>query len=147
MRPPITALVAVVAIGLCGRPADAQVLVYDSASYANLLQQAQTGLSQLNTLRNQVTQAGQREAQIEKHYWNSPNQLQVLIHSHQQRIEQLTGNPEAGEIVAHDRDAVTRLEKRIADIEAERQAQAAAQVEQARLAAEQAKQAQAEEVH
>ena len=65
----------------------------------------------------------QREAQIEKLYWNSPEQLKVLIKSHQERINQLKGNDAGAEVVAHDRDAIARLEKRITDIEAEQAAQ------------------------
>ncbi|HLY43450.1 MAG TPA: hypothetical protein VKR52_19715 [Terracidiphilus sp.] len=75
----------------------------------------------------------QREAQTEKLYWNSPDQLRLLIKSHQDRIDQLKGNLAGAEIVAHDKDAIARLEKRIGDIEAEREAQAKA-AEEARKA-------------
>lgn len=56
-KTPITAVLAVITLELFARPAGAQVIVYDPTSYASLLQQAQTALSQLNTLRSQVTQA------------------------------------------------------------------------------------------
>ena len=65
----------------------------------------------------------QREAQIEKLYWDSPEKLRLLIKSHQDRIDQLKGNDAGAEVVAHDRDAIARLEKRITDIEAEQAAQ------------------------
>jgi ABC-type anion transport system duplicated permease subunit len=87
-------------------------------------------------LHNQLVQAEQREVQFEKLYWDSPGQLRVLITSHRRRIEELAGNKQAGEIVAHDRDAVARLEKRIADLDAQRLAGAeqAQEAEEARKA-------------
>jgi type IV secretion system protein VirB5 len=57
MKTPLPALVTALALGMLARPAAAQVAVFDGASYASLIQQAQTALSQLNTLRSQVTQA------------------------------------------------------------------------------------------
>lgn len=87
-------------------------------------------------LHNQLTQAVQREAQIEKVYWNSPEKLRILIQSHQKRIEQLNGNSAGGEIVAHDKDAIARIEKRIADLAAEQEAAAKAQAEQAKAEAQ-----------
>lgn len=89
------------------------------------------GHTALHTL---LVEAEQREAAIEKVYWNAPDKLAVLIHSHEQRIEKLSGNPAGGEIVAHDKDAIARLQKRIADLDAQRQAEAAAQAEQAKQA-------------
>ena len=86
-------------------------------------------------LHNQLVQAEQREAGVEKMYWGSPDKLRVLIQSHQKRIDQLNGNSAGGEIVAHDRDAIARLEKRIADVEAEKEAEAKAQAEQAKAEA------------
>jgi hypothetical protein len=82
-------------------------------------------------LHMQLLQAEQREAGIEKIYWNQPEKLQVLIHSHETRIAQLEGNPAGGEIVAHDKDAIARLQKRIADIAAAREAAAEAAAAQA----------------
>ncbi len=78
-------------------------------------------------LHTQLEQATQDEAQVEKQAWNSPAQLRVLIQAHQHRIEQLSGNSQAGEIVAYDRDAITRLEKRIAGLAALQEAGPAAQ--------------------
>jgi len=80
----------------------------------------QTAQAQLDS---QLHEAESREPQIEKQYWDSPKQLRILINSHQQRIQQLTGNTQAGAILAHDRAAVARLEKRIAELEVERLAQ------------------------
>jgi hypothetical protein len=80
----------------------------------------QTAQAQLDS---QLHEAESREPEIEKQYWDSPKQLRILINSHQQRIQQLTGNTQAGAILAHDREAVARLEKRIAELEAERLAQ------------------------
>ena len=78
------------------------------------------------SLHNQLAQVEQREAQIEKMDWDSPEKLRVLIQSHQKRIDQLNGNSAGGEIVAHDKEAIARLEKRIADIAAEKEAEAKA---------------------
>lgn len=75
----------------------------------------------------------QREAQNEKLYCDSPAQLRLLIKSHQERIDQLKGNSAGEEIVTHDKDAIARLEKRIADIEVQQEAQAKA-AEEARKA-------------
>jgi hypothetical protein len=83
-------------------------------------------------LHNQLAQAEQREAGIEKMYWDSPEKLRILIQSHQKRIDQLNGNSAGGEIVAHDKDAIARLEKRITDIATEKEAEAKAQAEQAK---------------
>jgi|SRR5580658_3987459 hypothetical protein len=77
-------------------------------------------------LHNQLAQVEQREAQIEKMDWDSPEKLRVLIQSHQRRIDQLDGNSAGGEIVAHDKEAIARLEKRIADIATEKEAEAKA---------------------
>jgi hypothetical protein len=76
-------------------------------------------------LQSQLQEAETREGQIEKLYWDSPRQLRLLVNSHQQRIQKLTGNTQASAILAHDREAVARLEKRIAELEAQRLAQAA----------------------
>lgn len=89
------------------------------------LQEGQTAL------HAQLLQGEQREAQLEKQYWDSAAQIRLLITAHQQRIDRLSGNSQAGEIVAHDRDAIARLEKRIADLEAQALAREAAAEEQA----------------
>jgi membrane protein involved in colicin uptake len=87
-------------------------------------------------LHLQLYQASQREAEIEKLYWNEPEKLQVLIQSHQQRIDNLAGNKASSEIAAHDQQAIARLQQRIAEIAAQRQAQAEAEAEAAREAAQ-----------
>ena len=90
-------------------------------------------------LHAQLEQTQQREAEIEKLFWNQPEKLEVLIASHKQRLDKLTGNPSAGELAAHDQQAVTRLEQRIVQIAAERQAQAEAAAAAQAAAEEQAK--------
>jgi hypothetical protein len=86
-------------------------------------------------LHAKLLEQEQREAQIEKLYWNSPSQLRVLIKSHEERIDQLKGNSAGAEIAAHDKDAIARLEKRISDIEVQQAAQVKA-AEEARRAQE-----------
>lgn len=98
----------------------------------------QTGRAQLH---RQLEEAKKTESQAEQQAWNSTAGLRALIEGHQQRIDQLKDNHEAGEIVAYDRDAIERLEKRIADLAA----QEAARAEAAKEAAEAAKQAAQEE--
>lgn len=67
-------------------------------------------------LHAQLVQSEQREAEIERQDWKSIALLQELIAAHQERIAKLSGNTEAGEIIAHDRDAIARLGKRIQDL-------------------------------
>jgi hypothetical protein len=69
-------------------------------------------------LHDQLQNAEVREKAIEQQSWDSIPRLRTLIQSHQHRIEQLSGNSQAGEIVAHDKDAIARLEKRISDLNA-----------------------------
>jgi TolA-binding protein len=76
-------------------------------------------------LHAQLQKSEAREAEIEKQDWDSIPLLRQLIAAHQHRIEQLSGNTQAGEIVAHDKDAIARLEKRIADLTAAAAAQPA----------------------
>jgi hypothetical protein len=83
-------------------------------------------------LHEQLEEAKKTESQAEQQAWGSPARLRALIEGHQQRIEKLKDNQEAGEIVAYDRDAVERLEKRIADLaEQEAAKQEAAKAEAA----------------
>jgi hypothetical protein len=97
----------------------------------------ETGRAQLHA---QLEQAKKTEGQDEQQNWNAPGQLRALIDGHKQRIEKLKGNKEAAEIVAYDREAIERLEKRIAQIAEEEAAKAAAQKEVARQAAAEASQ-------
>lgn len=76
-------------------------------------------------LHQQLLQAQQQEAQVEKQAWNSPAQLRFLIQAHQQRLAKLAGNSQAGEIVAYDQASIARLQKRIDDLAAQAAAQAA----------------------
>lgn len=69
-------------------------------------------------LHEQLVQSEQREAEIEKQDWNSIVLLNQLVTAHQERISKLTGNNQAVDIVAHDREAIARLEKRIHDLDA-----------------------------
>jgi hypothetical protein len=69
-------------------------------------------------LHAQLVQSEQREAVIEKQDWNSIPLLRELVLAHQTRIQKLAGNSEAVEIIAHDQDAIARLEKRIQELTA-----------------------------
>jgi hypothetical protein len=82
----------------------------------------QLGAQQLHT---QLQQAQARETAIEQQDWNSIPLLRGLIQAHEHRLEQLSGNKQAGEIIAHDKEAIERLEKRIADLTAAAAAQRA----------------------
>lgn len=95
----------------------------------------ETGRAQL---RAQLEQAKKTEGDTERQHWNSPGQLNALAEGHKQRIEKLKDNMEAAEIVAYDRDAVDRLEKRIAQIAEEEAARVEAEKEAAKQAAEEA---------
>jgi hypothetical protein len=82
-------------------------------------------------LHNQLEQSKSREAEIEKQDWDSITLLRGLIDAHQHRIDQLKDNSQAGEILTHDRDAIARLQKRIADLQAQQAAQPAVPPDQA----------------
>ena len=91
-------------------------------------------------LHAKLEEARKTEGQAEQQAWNSPAQLRALIQGHEQRIEKLKDNKEAAEIVAYDRDAVDRLEKRIANLAEQEAARAEAAKEAAQQAAKQATQ-------
>lgn len=76
-------------------------------------------------LHSQLQQVKQNEIQIEKQNWDSAAQLRILLKAHQHRIEELTGNHAAGEILTYDNDSVARIEKRIAELDALEAQQAA----------------------
>ena len=59
MKRPLITVALVGAVTLGGSAAHAQLAVYDAASYAKLIQQATTAVSQLNELKAQVTQGQQ----------------------------------------------------------------------------------------
>jgi hypothetical protein len=73
-------------------------------------------------LHAQLDAAKKREAQFEQQDWNSITLLHGIIAAHQQRIDKLTGNTQASEILAYDHDSITRLEARIAELEAKQRA-------------------------
>ena len=89
-------------------------------------------------LRAQFEDAKKTEEMAEQQAWNSPAQLRTLMQGHEQRIDKLKDNKEAAEIVAYDRDAVDRLEKRIAQIAEQEAAKAEAAKQAAQEAAKQA---------
>ena len=97
----------------------------------------ETGRAQLH---GKLDEAKKTEGQAEKEAWNSPTQLRALIDGHQQRIEKLKDNKEAGEILAYDRDAIDRLGKRMADLAEQEAARAEAAKEAAQQAAKPAAQ-------
>jgi membrane protein involved in colicin uptake len=99
------------------------------------------------TLGAQLKQSEQSEAEIEKLYWNQPEKLAVLIEAHKQRTAKLEGNKTAGLIVAHDNEAIARLQQRIAAIYAQREAQAEAAAAAEKQAELEAKQQAWEEAH
>jgi cell division septation protein DedD len=76
-------------------------------------------------LHAQFEQAKARESEIEQQDWSSIPLLRGLIQAHQHRIDQLNGNSQAGEILAHDRDAIARINQRIVDLQAQQAQQAA----------------------
>jgi type IV secretion system protein VirB5 len=59
MKRPLITIALVGAVTFGGSAAHAQLAVYDAASYAKLIQQATTAVSQLNELKAQVTQGQQ----------------------------------------------------------------------------------------
>ena len=95
----------------------------------------ETGRIQLHA---QLEDAKKTETVAEKQDWDSPDRLRALIQGHEQRIEKLKDNKEAAEIVAYDRDAADRLEKRIAQIAEEESARTEAAKEAAQQSAQQA---------
>lgn len=119
----------------------AWIVVSYSVWYANTrpVTHTPTAVEQGATaLHAQLGTSAQREADIEKLYWNAPDKLNILIDAHQQRIAKLTGNPSAGEILAHDQQAITKLQARIGTLYAEQKAREAAAKAAAERAAEEA---------
>jgi hypothetical protein len=76
-------------------------------------------------LHDQLEDSKRTEDKIEKQEWDSPALLQQVIVAHQQRIDKLKDNSQAGEIIAHDREAIGRLQKRIEELHAQAAAQPA----------------------
>jgi hypothetical protein len=67
-------------------------------------------------LHDQLDQSKKRESEIEQQDWNSITLLRALIKAHQERIDKLTGNSQAEEIVAWDKESIARIQARIADL-------------------------------
>src|SRR6476646_4870538 len=84
----------------------------------------ETGRIQLHA---QLEQAKAPDGMAEKQAWEADDRLRALIAGHEQRMEKLKDNKEAAEIVAYDRGAIDRLEKRIAQIAEQEAAKHAAQ--------------------
>jgi len=89
-------------------------------------------------LHSQLEAARKREAQFEKDDWDSITLLRGVIAAHQQRIDKLSGNSQAAEILAYDHESITRLETRIAELEAKQRAYWAQKAEDAKQADKQA---------
>jgi membrane protein involved in colicin uptake len=89
----------------------------------------QQGQQQLHT---QLQQTIQQESGIEKQAWNSTDELVKLLHWHQQRIDRLTGNPQASEVLSYDHDSIVRIQSRINELAAEEKVKELAAIEQAK---------------
>lgn len=74
-------------------------------------------------LHAQLETAKKREAQFEQQDWEYVSLLHSLVNSHQERLDKLKDNAQAAEIVAYDRESITRIEGRIAELEAKQRAQ------------------------
>lgn len=90
-------------------------------------------------LRSKLDETKQHEADVEKQAWGSTDQLVKLIHWHQDRIEKLKSNSQAGEIVAYDTDSIARLQARINQLAAEEKAKEVAAIEKSKADAAAAK--------
>ena len=112
----------------------------DTAPVTKPLNAQQQGAEKLH---KQLEETKQYEAGIEKQVWNSTDQLVKLIHWHQDRIEKLKNNSQAGEILAYDNDSVPRLQARINQLAAEEKAKELAAIEKAKQEALQQKSAEA----
>jgi Trk K+ transport system NAD-binding subunit len=97
----------------------------------------QQGQQQLHA---QLQETIQHESEIEKQAWNSMDAMVKLLRWHQQRIERLTGNPQATEVVRYDRESVTRLQARINQLDEEQKVRDLAAAEKAKEDAIKAKQ-------
>ena len=97
---------------------------------------AQQGQQQLHA---QLVQTIQHESEIEKQAWDSMDALVKLVKWHQRRIDRLTGNPQATEVLAYDRDSITRIQSRINLLDVEAKARELAAAEKAKEDAVKAK--------
>jgi hypothetical protein len=98
----------------------------DTVAITAPLSAVQDGQQQLHA---QLQQTIQHETQVEKNVWNSMDQLVKLIHWHQNRIDRLSGNSQAAEILEYDRDCITRIQARINQLDAQEKAKEAEETE------------------
>jgi membrane protein involved in colicin uptake len=96
----------------------------------------QQGQQQLHA---QLQQTIQHESEVEKQAWGSMDSLVKLLHWHQQRIDRLTGNPQATEVLAYDHDSIVRIQTRINQLSVEEKAKELAAEEKAKEDAVKAK--------
>jgi membrane protein involved in colicin uptake len=136
----IAALILVVLAALAGALAWT-VWRADTAPVNTPPNALQSGEQQLH---QQLDETRQHEAEVEKQAWNSMDQLVKLIQWHQHRIDRLTGNSQAAEVVAYDRESIARIQARINDLAAEEKAKALAADEKAKEEALEEKAAQKE---
>jgi hypothetical protein len=99
---------------------------------------AQQGQQQLHA---QLLQTIQHESEVEQQAWTSIEALAKLVKWHQRRIDRLTGNPQATEVLAYDRDSITRVQSRINQLDVEEKARELAAAEKAKEDAVKAKEA------
>jgi hypothetical protein len=101
------------------------------------LSAVQQGQQQLHA---QLEHTIQHETEIEHQAWNSMDSLVKLIQWHQRRIDRLSGNPQATEVLAYDHDSIVRIQTRINELAVEEKAKELAAIEQAKEDAIKAKQ-------
>ena len=101
----------------------------DTAPVTAPLTAVQDGQQQLHA---QLEATIHHEAEVERNVWSSMDQLVKLIHWHQNRIDRLSGNSQAAEILAYDRDSITRLQTRINQLDAQEKAKELADIEKAK---------------
>jgi len=93
------------------------------------LSTVQQGQQQLHA---QLDETIHHEVEVERNIWNSMDQLVKLIQWHQRRIDRLSGNSQAAEILAYDRDSITRIQTRINQLAAQEKAKELADIEKAK---------------
>jgi hypothetical protein len=98
----------------------------DTAPVTAPLSAVQDGQGQLHA---QLQETIQHEREVEKNVWNSMDQLVKLIHWHERRIDRLSGNSQAAEILEYDRDSITRIQARINQLDAQEKAKEAAEAD------------------
>ncbi|HEX8813009.1 MAG TPA: hypothetical protein VF742_13550 [Terracidiphilus sp.] len=109
----------------------------DTAPVTTPLSAVQLGQQQLHA---QLEHTIQHETDIEHQAWNSMDSLVKLIQWHQRRIDRLSGNPQATEVLAYDHESIVRIQTRINELDAQEKAKELAAIEQAKEDAIKAKQ-------